>query len=452
MVCHVSSWSPCVWRIGHRPFRHKGAVSDGGALPVFPASRPWHGPPPSNPVSFQRSGGRRLRAAEPSFAPGRARGSTKRQRTHLSRRCLKDLCICPACGGGRRVDTGFSVQAYWMFAMSRSAGLVRASRMSRPCFCAMAMMVRMAQRVRHPLHRPAARPCPTRPQAQPRAARSPDTPPAMACLPAPADAQPGLIRMLHARPARRQRLDRDARPPQTPRGPDAQRRQCRRRHPRPEQHRQDIRQMLRRQKLRMTQPRRRPRKTRTVLRRGRHAQREHSRRATAAPVAAAPDKDAPQPRQHTGTWSSTRSGGAARRSVSPLRPARPPRLAPRLLPQAPRPTPGRRLRKPVAQGRLAAVAALQPKAALQHRYPLDKTRPLLPKHRVPCLQARNLLLQTPGYRPPTKALAASRTRSCAGSFMVPTRTQPADNRKHPGQSRFVMVSMCVAHRPSPFLA
>ena len=68
------------------------------------------------------------------------------------------------------------------------------------------------------------------------------------------------------------------------------------------------------------------------------------------------------------------------------------------LPQAPCPTPGRRLRKPVAQGRLAAVATVQPKAALQRRYPLDKTRPLLPKHRVPCLQARNLLLQTPGYR------------------------------------------------------
>ena len=73
-------------------------------------------------------------------------------------------------------------------------------------------------------------------------------------------------------------------------------------------------------------------------------------------------------------------------------------LAPRLLPQAPRPTPGRRLRKPVARRRLAAVAALQPKAALQHRYPLDKTRPLLPKRRILRLQARNLLLQTPGYR------------------------------------------------------
>ena len=57
--------------------------------------------------------------------------------------------------------------------------------------------VRMAQRVLHPLHRPAALPCPTRPQAQPRAARSPDTPPATAGLRAPAEAQPGL----RARPA-----------------------------------------------------------------------------------------------------------------------------------------------------------------------------------------------------------------------------------------------------------
>ena len=63
-----------------------------------------------------------------------------------------------------------------------------------------------------------------------------------------------------------------------------------------------------------------------------------------------------------------------------------------------RQTPGRRLRKPVARRRLAAVAALQPRTALQRRYPLDKTRPLLPKRRVPCLQARNLLLQTPRYR------------------------------------------------------
>ena len=161
----------------------------------------------------------------------------------------------------------------------------------------------MAQRALHPLHRPVALPCPTRPQAQPRAAR-PIRRRQRACLRAPADAQPGLIQMLHARPARRQRLDRDARPPQSPRSPDAQRRQHRRRHPRPEQHRQDLRQ-----------------------------------------------------------------------------------------------TPGRRLRKPVARGRLAAVAALQPKAALQRRYPLDKTR--TPASRSAAflrLQARNLLLQTPRYR------------------------------------------------------
>ena len=350
--------------------------------------------------------------------------------------------------------------------------------MSRPCFCAAAMMVRMAQRVLHPLHRPVAWPCPTRSQAQPRAARSPDTPPAMACLPAPADAQPGLIRMLHARPARRKRLDRDARPSQTPRGPDAQRRQCRRRHPRPEQHRQTFRQMLRRQKLRMTQPRRRPRKTRTLLRRSRHAHREPGPRQHSATAAAPTVNPMLHHLQRAGrrqVEQRARNRCARRRRTRQGRPTPPAahrdmvlhtirvrrtpqrlplaaRLAPRLLPQAPRPTPGRRLRKPVARRRLAAVAALQPKTALQHRYPLDKTRPLLPKRRVPCLQARNLLLQTPGYRPPTKALAASRTRSCAGSPMVPTRTQPADNRKHPGQSCFVMVSMCMAHRPSPFLA
>ena len=200
--------------------------------------------------------------------------------------------------------------------MSRSAGLVRASRMSRPCFCAAAMMVRMAQRVLHPLHRPAALPCPTRPQAQPRAARSPDTPPATACLRMPADAQPGLIRMLHTcRPAASAWTG-------TP---------ARRRRPRPEQHRQDFRQMLRRQKLRVTQPHRRTRKTRTVLRRGRHACREHSPRHRPA-TTAAPTMN-PMPHHLT-------KSGALEGRTAGAQPLRRPALHPTRTPHSPGNTPG----------------------------------------------------------------------------------------------------------------
>ena len=247
-------------------------------------------------------------------------------------------------------------------------------------------------------------------------------------LRAPADAQPGLIQMLHARPARRQRLDMDARPPQSPRSPSAHRRQCRRRHTRPEQHRQDLRQTPLRQKLCMTQPHRRTRKTRTILRRSRHAHREHSPRHHPATTAAPTVNPMLHHLQGAGrrkVEQRARNRCARRRRTRQGRPTPPaahrdmilhtirvrhtpqrlllvarltPRLAPRLLPQAPCPTHNRRLRKPVARRRLAAVATVQPKTALQHRYPFDKTRHLLPKHRVLRLQTRNLLFQTPGHR------------------------------------------------------
>ena len=277
----------------------------------------------------------------------------------------------------------------------------------------------MAQCVLRPLHRPVALPSPTRPQPQPP--RRPLT------RYAAGNGVPACARRRAARsprPARRQRLDRDARPPQTPRSPDAQRRQCRRRHPRPKQHRQNLRQTPRRQKLRVTQPHRRPRKTRTLLRRSRHAQREPGPRHHPATTAAPPVNPMLPHLPWAGRWKveqPARNRCARRRCTRQGRPTPPAthrdrtlhtirarrtpqrlplaaRLAPRLLPQAPRPTPGRRLRKPVARGRLAAAVTVQPKPALQHRYPLDKTRPLLPKHRVPCLQARNPLLQTPRYR------------------------------------------------------
>ena len=192
-------------------------------------------------------------------------------------------------------------------------------------------------------------------------------------------------------PAGCKRLDRDARPPQTPRSPDAHRR---------------------------------PRKTRTLLRRGQHACRDPRPRHHPATTAAPTGNPMLHHLQRAGRWKVeqlARNRCARRRCPRQGRPTAPAvhrdlvlhtvrarrtpqrlplaaRLAPRLIPQALRPTPGRRLRKPVARWRPAAVAPLQPRTALQHRYPLDKTRNPLPKHRVLRLQTRNLLLQTPGYR------------------------------------------------------
>ena len=312
----------------------------------------------------------------------------------------------------------------------------------------------------------------------PRAARSPDTPPAMAGLPAPADAQPGLIRMLHARPACCKRLDRDARPPQSPRSPDAQRRQHRRRYPRPEQHRQNLRKTPLRQKLRVTQPRRRPRKTRTLLCRSRHAHREPGpRHHPANDRSADHEPDAPPPPK----------GGALEGRTAGVQPLRRPAPHPTRTPHAPGNTSGygpphdpgaphaaasspcgppdppaspassaSGAGPPASQARRSRAAcrccgtstqdgAPTPLSARQDaplapealRSPPRGAQPAPPNSRIPT---------------PTKALAASRTRSCAGSPMVPTHTQPTGNRKPPGQSRFVMVSMCVAHRPSPFQA
>ena len=103
---------------------------------------------------------------------------------------------------------------------------------------------------------------------------------------APAHAQTGLVQMLHPRLACRQVLYVRRRAPQTRRSPPAHRRQRRRRHPRAEQHRHDLRQAGLRQELRMTQPDRRIGKPPTVLRRGRHAGRERRpRHLTATPAA-----------------------------------------------------------------------------------------------------------------------------------------------------------------------
>ena len=224
-----------------------------------------------------------------------------------------------------------------------------------------------------PLHRPAALPGPARPQARPRAMRPPDTPPATARLHAPAGAQPGRASPQTPAPRTTQteppaETARDAAKPPPPQDEDPIA-------PGP----------ARPQGTRTAPPPRNDRSADRLQRRG--AGRSNSRRATAAPASAS------QPRQHTGTRPPTRSGRA-----SPL--------APRLLPQAPRPTPGRRPRKPLARGRLAAVATVQPGTALQRRYPLDKTRRLLPKRRVPGLQARN-----PPSRPPDTDPGKSSTRT-----------------------------------------
>ena len=137
-------------------------------------------------------------------------------------------------------------------------------------------VMRVAKRMLHTRHRPIALPvvvhrypghprrhCPT-PLAYPIGRQQEPAPdPIRGCAHhmkptrATADPKPGLVQMLHTRLAGRQLLYVRGRVPQTPRSPTAHRRQCRRRHTHPEQHRHHLRQPPLRQELRMTQPDRR---------------------------------------------------------------------------------------------------------------------------------------------------------------------------------------------------
>ena len=283
------------------------------------------------------------------------------------------------------------------------------------------------------------------PQAPPRAARSPDTPPARAC-PGP---DPGMCRSHGSHRVRpptrrpvssrcftraltcRQLLYVRGRIPQTPRSPPAHRRQCRRRHPRAEQHRHHLRQPPLRQELRMTQPDRRIGKPRTILRRGRHAGRERRpRRLTATPAATRMTpmlRDLQRARLRQVEYL-TRYRMTDRRRRRQRRPAAPAgrrnmllkpvragrtaqrlalvprlsaRLTARLAPQATGSALRRWLLQTVARRRLAAVAAVQTKTTLQRRYPLNKTRVLLPKPSGLPLQTRDLLTRMSRTRAPS---------------------------------------------------
>ena len=85
------------------------------------------------------------------------------------------------------------------------------------------------------------------------------------------------------------------------------------------------------------------------------------------------------------------------------------RLPARLAPQAPRPTLRRRLLQPIARWRLAAIAAVQTGTALQLPRPLCKTRNPIPKLRVLQLNTRNLLLRSLHNRPRITASARTGT-------------------------------------------
>ena len=212
------------------------------------------------------------------------------------------------------------------------------------------------------------------------------------------------------------------RAPQTRRCPPAHRRQRRRRHPRPEQYRQHLRQPPLRQEMGVPQPDRHTGKAPAILRRCRHADRERRPRYHPATPAAprmtamlrhfqrtrlrqveylARDRIAdPSCRRQRRPAAPAGRRNMVRHSVRAGRPAQrlalvprlTARLAARLAPQATGSTLCRRLLQPVARRRLAAVAAVQTKTTLQIQNPF-------PQPGVLQLQTRVLLTRSLGSRP-----------------------------------------------------
>ena len=345
----------------------------------------------------------------------------------------------------------------------------RRKRLQRP------QTVRMAQRVFHPLDRPVALPCPTRPQARPRAARPPDTPRQQrrACVRPPTRSPVSSGCFTRARPAasawtgtpaRRRRpaarTHSAAAPPQTP------------------------------------APRTAPTELPTDA-----APAETARDAATPPPPQDEDPIAPGPTRPTGTRAASpprndRSaarepdappppkGGALEGRTAGAQPLRPPAPHPTRTPRSPGSTPGHG--PPHDPGAPHAAASPRCGPACAPSSPASSVSGAgppasqAPRSRAACrccgsatqdgaptpLSARQDAPPAPeaprslppGAQPappdsriptPTKALAASRTRSWAGSPMVPTHCQPTHNRKHPRQSRNVMVCICSAYMPWP---
>ena len=244
---------------------------------------------------------------------------------------------------------------------------------------------------------------------------------------ASAHAQTGLVQMLHPRLAGRKVLYARGGAPQTPCCPPAHRRQCRRRHPRAEQHCHDLRQPPLRQEMGVPQPDRRTGKALAIRHRSRHVDRERrSRHHPATPAAPRMppmlrdlqrarlrqvenlprDRLADRRRQRRPAapagrrnmlLHTVRAGRPAQRLA--LVPRLTARLTARLTPQATGSTLRRWLLQTVARRRLAAVAAVQTKTTLQRRNPLNKTRVPIPQPGVLQLQTRVLLTRSLGSRP-----------------------------------------------------
>ena len=229
----------------------------------------------------------------------------------------------------------------------------------------------------------------------------------------PTGRQPG-------RADRRQPLPAPAGPPLG--RPNAPRRQTRRRHTRPEQHRQRLRQTPLRQELR------RPRKPRTALRRSRHPGRERRRprHAPATPAAPAAHRN------------------MLRRTAQRLALAT--RLAARLLPQAPGPTRRRRLLQTVARRRL-----FNPKR--RSNAAMRSTR------RAACSRSTAFSVSRRAIRSSELSEPDPAKDPCCDPVMlmdrfphVPTPAPTPAQNTHPGRSRNVMVLMRNIHMPHPVRA